>query len=189
MWVTRRVHIYPGEPWGFDNGAYGAWRRGEQFPDEGYRKRLEAGVQIGIPQLAVVPDIVGEGERSLEFSLTWRRQLPDSWPWYLAVQDGMRPDWIRPHVQKLAGIFLGGTDRFKQQAAYWATLARQEWGIGFHYGRASSFERLEHALDIGATSADTTNFMWTTKKWRRLKDWWDDSRIHQHHIFRRALLT
>jgi hypothetical protein len=189
MFVVRRITPYPGEPWGFDNGAFVAWRLGQPWPEQDWLRRLEAAVKIDpAPQLAIVPDVVGSTE-SLPVSLRWIRQLrggpAGGWPWYLALQDGMTPAGVERVMHLFDGLFLGGTDRFKREAAVWAALARSR-GLAFHYGRASTFERLEHALEIGATSADTTNFMWTTKKWARLLDWWDDSRLHQGQFFRKA---
>ena len=181
MWVQRRITPYPGEPWGFDNGAFAAWRTGQEFPKTKYLQRLEAARQLGRPQLAVVPDLVADAA-SLRYSLAWRVRLPNDWPWYPALQDGMVPAEVATVVGRFAGIFLGGSDRLKRKAAMWASFARDH-GVAFHYGRASTFQRLEQAIAISATSADTTNFMWTKVKWRRLVDWWDDSRVNQHGLF------
>lgn len=163
MWVHRTIRLYEGERWGFDNGAFGAWRSGEKWDADKYLKRLDAAYALGTPRLAVVPDLPAEGERSLDHSLEWLERLPRDWPWFLAVQDGMTPEMVRPHLQKFSGLFLGGTDEFKREGAAWVELAKRAC-LQFHYGRTSTIRKLEHARRIGADSGDSTQPLWTEEK-------------------------
>lgn len=157
MWIARTCAIstYPGEVWGFDNGAYRDWVRGEPFNVREYEKTLaKALAKEEPPLLAVLPDIPAAGPRSADYSLEWLDQLGDILPWYLAVQDGMTDDHVLPFQGRIAGIFLGGTDRFKSTAGYWVQVAR-EFGFRFHYGRCGTDEKVAHALSVGAHSADS----------------------------------
>ena len=155
----------PDEPWAFDNGAFAAFRRGAPFDADRFRQRLDNALraQLAPPRVAVTPDIVAAGLQSLEFSLEWRNELPDEWPWYLAVQDGMTPDDVSPCLDRFAGIFLGGTIRFKSEAEAWCDLARL-FSIKFHYGRASTINRISCARLIQADSLDTAFPLWEYKR-------------------------
>ena len=161
IFVTRVPTPYPYELWGFDNGAYGCYLRGESFPAQVFEKRLEAALNVNSdPYMAVTPDIVANGCESLEFSLEWRTRLPNEWPWYLAVQDGMESGEVEESLHLFAGIFLGGSDKFKATAYRWAQLAHKH-RKKFHYGRASTPKKLAHAYRVEADSCDTSFPLWT----------------------------
>ena len=159
MVVFRPPRPYPGEPWGFDNGAFTDWRQGRAFDGDAYRRRLDRAYAVGKPLLAVVPDIVMGGKRSLEFSLGWREQLPDDWPWYLAVQDGMTYQSVIGVLDRFDGLFLGGGDSFKLLARDWCELAHRH-GKRFHYGRAGTLHKLDHAKRVQADSLDSAFPLW-----------------------------
>src|SRR5260370_31611730 len=38
--------FYPSEVWGFDNGAFVAWTRGNQFPEGVFLRRLDAALRV-----------------------------------------------------------------------------------------------------------------------------------------------
>ncbi len=157
MWASklRRHEEYPGEPWGFDNGAWSAFVAGQPFNESLFLRRLDAGLAAGrVPLLAVTPDIVAGGPASLDFSLCWRERLPERWPWFLAVQDGLAGADVLPHLGRFAGLFLGGSDAFKRQAQDWCRLAHAH-GLRFHYGRCGKDSSLRHALAVGADSLDS----------------------------------
>jgi hypothetical protein len=166
MFVVRKPTPYPYELWGFDNGAFGAHLRGESFPVETYERRLEEALNIGSdPYLAVTPDIVANGCESLDFSLDWIAKLPNGWPWYLAVQDGMEANEVEDCLYLFCGIFLGGSERFKSTAYHWARLAHKH-RKKFHYGRASTPAKLAHAHRVKADSCDTSFPLWTVDRMR-----------------------
>ncbi len=162
--------FYPSEVWGFDNGAFVAWTRGNQFPEGVFLRRLDAALRVETgPAVAVCPDIVAGGLRSLEFSVNWLKRLPSSWPWYLAVQDGTTRDAVLEVVHLFAGIFLGGTDRFKLTAYRWSRLA-QFAGKKFHYGRAGTLRMIRHAYAVEADSLDSNFPLWTVDRMRVFRD-------------------
>lgn len=160
MVIDRGIRPYPGEKWGFDNGAFRDWRKGKRFDETAFLRRLDIAYIIGTPYIAVTPDIVAGGERSLEFSLSWVERLPKEWPWYLAVQDDMNLEQVDKVLQYFAGIFLGGTDLFKGTAWYWCQLAHRQ-GKRFHYGRAGTPGKIRKAMAIGADSCDSAFPLWT----------------------------
>jgi hypothetical protein len=130
-----------------------------------------AALAVGWPYLAVVPDVVAGGMESLEFSLRWMERLP-KWPWYLAVQDGMKPVDVARHLNGFAGIFLGGTDAFKGTAPAWRGLATEN-GIRFHYGRAGTPAKIEHAKEVGADSLDSAFPLWEIARFNRAVQIWE----------------
>lgn len=174
MWIGRNPSAYEGEPACVDNGA---WRdhcaglRGVNIPrflrhvDKFHRL-------VGTPYLAVCPDIVFGGLESLEYSLSWLPRLPADWPWYIAVQDGMTEADVEPVIHLFAGIFLGGSNEFKRATARgWANFARRH-GKRFHYARAGTPRKLQHAIDVGADSLDSAFPMWTHERWLSFEYWW-----------------
>lgn len=166
MFAERHPTPWDGEPWGFDNGAFGAWLNQRPFPADQFLSRLDRALNRDVvPYIAVVPDLVAEGLRSLEFSLGWVERLPTGWPWYLAVQDGMSPRDVAPELVNFRGIFLGGTVRFKSTAARWRELAHS-YGLKFHYARAGTPNRIQHALAVGADSLDSSFPLWTNVRFQ-----------------------
>jgi len=166
MWVDRRPEPYPGEPWGFDNGAFSDWTAGRPFDADAFERRLERARRTETaPYMAVLPDLVAGGLRSLDFSLSWRERIgEDEWPWYLAVQDGMHLRDVAPLLDGwFAGVFLGGTTRFKSTAPRWCALAH-ELGLRFHYARASTIPRVMDARAIKADSIDSSFPLWNRSR-------------------------
>ena len=155
-----------GFAWAFDNGAYGWARRGECFGTAAYLRRLAGVIERGRPpDFAILPDLPqldasdpDGGRKSLDFSLAWLDVLPAELRWFLAVQDGMTPEQVAPHLDRLAGLFLGGSNAFKRTAGEWAALAHSR-GRGFHYARASTMTRIRHALSVGADSCDSCQLL------------------------------
>ena len=176
MFVENRPRPFEFEPWGFDTKGFPPWKEAG-FPigldldgwlilwdSNEYEKRLSAAMEVGSdPYLAVTPDIPGAGLTSLEFSLQWRMDLVAHWPWYLAVQDGMTVADVEPHLYMFAGIFLGGTDKFKGTALQWCQLAHK-YQRKFHYARAGTLEKVKHAYMVGSDSCDSSFPLWTNRR-------------------------
>lgn len=175
MWIARscNIYTYPDEPWGFDNGAYRDYSQGQSFNEVAYRKSLGRAIEHGVPYMAVAPDIVAGGERSLAFSVAWRHALPDLFPWYLAVQDEMNVVEVGKELEsgRWKGIFLGGSTSYKSTATYWRRMAHS-FGLRFHYGRCGTPTKLEHAYAVGADSIDSAFPMWTTERWNTFVRAW-----------------
>lgn len=179
IFCTNRPTPYPFEPWAFDNGAFVAWTSGKEFPEATFLRRLEIALKTNSdPIVAVCPDIVAGGMASLEFSVRWLERLPSYWPWYLAVQDGMTADAVLEVSHLFAGIFLGGTDKFKLTAYRWSRLAHFA-DKKFHYGRAGTLRKLAHAHAVGADSCDSSFPLWTSKRLEIFRD--HDVSIRERH--------
>jgi hypothetical protein len=175
MFAVRQPSPFPFERWGFDNGAFVAWTHGEKFPESTFLRRLEIAEKTNSdPYLAVTPDIVAGGCRSLQFSTLWRmsRKLTDDWPWYLAVQDGMTVADVQPVIHLYSGIFLGGSDRFKATAYRWCKLAHSHQKR-FHYGRASTPGKLLSAFKVGADGCDSAFPLWTAARLKLFSQRWE----------------
>lgn len=158
----RAPQPYPGEPWALDNGAFAAWKGGKPFDAEAFAARAWAWA-AKLPRFGVLPDVVGEGERSLELSLSWLSRLPPI-PWYLAVQDGMTESMVAPRLAGVAGIFMGGTTTFKGTCFSWARFAHAR-GLLFHYARVSTADNVRRALACSADSCDSTQPLWSREHW------------------------
>jgi len=145
-----------GFPYALDNGAWTAHQQGTQF--DGVRflallRRFGAGANW-----CVVPDIVGAGMRSLQFSLTWLPYVQRFTPLPLiAVQDGMEPNDVAPHLGKKVGIFVGGSTDWKVGTLLkWGKLAKSV-GCYLHVGRVNTVKRINLCLAAGADSFDGTS--------------------------------
>jgi len=171
MVVDKPILPYAGEPWAFDNGAYRDWKNGKAFDGPAFLGRLEKIYPTGKPFLAVTPDIVCGGERSLEFSLAWVGKLPPEWPWFLAVQDGMKTDSVEKVLHFFHGIFLGGSDAFKGTAPHWCRLAHAK-NKRFHFGRAGTLRKVAFARRVGADSCDSAFPLWSMRRFEQFLAAW-----------------
>ena len=161
---------WPGEPWGFDSGIYADWFAGRPFDESNFLRRVEVAHKVGFPYMAVPPDKVGKGLESLDYTLEWLERLP-RWPWWLALQDGMTEEMVRPEAHRFAGLFLGGTDRFKSTARGWVDFAHS-LGMPLHYGRAGTPRKLEWAEMCGADSCDSSFPLWTRDRMEWFIECW-----------------
>lgn len=146
----------PPLPWALDNGAWGAFKNERPWDEAAFREVLRRWA-LGA-DFVIVPDIVAGGLKSLEMSLDWlptiRRHTHLS---LLAVQDGMEPADIAPHLGAGVGIFVGGSTAWKWRTLeQWAKLA-QARGVPCHVGRVNTVRAIAECIRVGATSADGTS--------------------------------
>jgi len=146
-----------------DNGAYGAWRSGNEWNGDRFIRSLES---IGtLLHFVVAPDIVAGGNDSLGHSIRWHARVKPFGPVYLAVQDGMNVNDIIRHAETgaWAGLFVGGTKAWKWRTArQWCRIARSN-GMGCHIGRAATPRGMRVAWEIGATSIDGNQPLWSRR--------------------------
>jgi hypothetical protein len=184
MCVAKTPKPYPYEPWGFDCRAFPAWQQvgcpigltqdswAMLWDADDFEQWLETCRNVAMPpRIAVCPDIPGSME-SLEWSLMWRESLPSDWPWYLALQDGMTPEAVTDVAHLFTGFFLGGSDAFKLTAQGWCDLAHF-CGKKFHYARAGTRKKLQHAYAVGADSLDSSYPLWTKHRFWQFGQWVD----------------
>jgi hypothetical protein len=173
MFAADKPSPFPGEMCGFDNLAFHYYLKGKEFDDPTccgkghgtYEFRMNRMIKTGVtPMLAIPPDIVGGGQKSLDMSLAWAEKMPDHWPLYLAVQNGMTPKQIEGVIRYgFAGIFLGGDDEFKKEAPAWCEFAHS-FGLKFHYARAGTPDKIKAAQLSGADSLDSAFPLWTIQR-------------------------
>lgn len=135
-------------PYALDNGAWGAFKNGIEFDCAAFERAVNL---VGnSADWIVIPDVLESGPDSYEFSVSWMPSL-SGYPVLFAVQDGMTPDLIRPHLSRRVGIFLGGSTDWKLSTiGTWARLSR-EIGCHFHVGRVNTARRIricqQHRVD------------------------------------------
>ena len=145
-----------GMPYALDNGAWTSYQRGEPFDADAFQRALELLGENA--DWVVLPDIVMDGLRSLEFLLRWLHQLR-GWPglFLLAVQDGMTLDIVRPLLSANVGIFVGGSTEWKEATmCEWGGLAH-DLGCYLHVGRVNTQRRIRLCAAAGADSFDGTS--------------------------------
>lgn len=142
----------PDTPYAMDSGAWTCYKQGIPFDEEAYKhgiKRMGEGADW-----VVLPDIVGEGSRSLDFSLKWLDRLSHIRLLLIAVQDNMNPCDVEPYLNSRVGIFLGGTTEFKiNSMRMWGNMSREN-DCYYHVGRVNSNKRIRQCQDAGVHSFD-----------------------------------
>ena len=111
-----------------------------------------------LPDFVVVPDVVGDGEESLRMSREYLGDVPCILPVYLAVQDGMETmmQSVVRDMREYDGLFVGGTDEWKERTAgRWVGLAHIN-GLKCHIGRVGTARKVRWARSINADSIDSS---------------------------------
>lgn len=152
----RKIHT---PQWVFDNGAWEAFVKGLPFPEAKFCRRVERCVSRGFtPDFIVLPDAVGDFWGTLALADGWAADLPAAWPKYLALQDGATSAAVADFLSRndVTGLFLGGTDAFKNNtAASWVGFSKRH-GLKFHYARAGTPRKFAHAMLLGSDSLDSS---------------------------------
>ena len=138
-------------PWALDNGVYGAWQNCLEWDEEPFYKALDRFADYK-PMWVVVPDWVGDRERTLEL---WEKHSRAVSAFGVnlafAAQDGMT---VNDVPKKADVVFVGGTTSWK-----WRNL--RMWTENFprvHVGRVNSRRLLECCEEAGAESCDGTGW-------------------------------
>lgn len=167
--ISNHVRPAPGLSYVLDNGAWACHSAGAPWREDPLLRLLErlglhahnhARLELG-RGFAVLPDIVGGGCRSLEFSLAWWERhrggaVSDQVAhWALAVQDGMRVSDVADFIERTRlCIFVGGSTRWKWSTVHdWAELGL-DLGVRVHVGRVNSLRRAKLCRDLGISSID-----------------------------------
>lgn len=140
-----------------DNGAWGAFQKGEPFNEKRFQQHVE---RCGaLSDFVVIPDIVAGGLKSLDFSVSWLSRLRHLKCLLLPVQDGMEVRDVAPVLRqnRSIGIFLGGSTEWKLKTMF-------QWGVvaatldrHYHVGRVNSMRRIRLCAEAGADSFDGTS--------------------------------
>jgi hypothetical protein len=147
------VWRHEGFPYCLDNGAWTAHQQGTAWDE---RRFLDLILLMGEDaDFVVMPDVVLGGVESLRLSLRWLERL-----WWLSVprlipvQDGMHAHHLRGWLGNGVGIFIGGSDGWKEQTAREWGKAAEQAGVICHMGRVNSQRRLRIAFRAGCHSFD-----------------------------------
>lgn len=141
-------------PFCLDNGAFKGFREKE------FLAHIEKGLSLERrPDFLVVPDVVGDSDRTLDLWEEWAPQLSFGVPLALAVQDGMRAIDIPSEVQV---VFVGGTTQWKESSVrYWTRYFPK-----VHVGRVNTWRRLLLCYQASVSSVDGTGwFRKTAAHW------------------------
>jgi len=173
MFPDRLAHLHScerlsepkqGIPWALDNGVFGAFTSGRTWSEEPFYSFLDA-YSAWKPMWAVVPDWVGDRDKTLEL---WKKHSPAlkafGIPLAFAAQDGMTPDDVPSDAEV---VFVGGSTSWK-----WRSLSM--WTKNFprvHVGRVNSRRLLEIAEENGSESCDGTGWFRDPKRTQELEDY------------------
>lgn len=151
-------------PWFLDNGAFGDWLAGRDFDAEAFESKFVSPVLDEMPpDFIVCPDRVATGRESLAFSLRWFERCELLRPgrrFYLAVQDGMTEADVAAAISPFAGVFIGGTARWKTRTAPTWTRFAHERGLPVHVGRCGTADKAAWAHRLGVDSFDSSQPLW-----------------------------
>lgn len=140
-----------------DSGAWHYANKGLPFDVLKY-ERMFLWIKPLKPRFVMLPDILGEGRRSLDLSLKWRDRLRfDGVPLALVVQDGMDVAEVQPLLGPDLAVCVGGTTEWKLDTlGAWceAAHARGAWA---HVLRVNTAKRIIKCDRAGANSFDGTS--------------------------------
>lgn len=168
--------------WAYDNGAFEDHKAERPFDEDAFLADMRTiRDSTDKPAFYVIPDVVGDGERSLVTSMAWIRRLKAEGlynvaPAYFAVQDGQCVNDLP--LSAVDGIFLGGSLDWKvRNAATWARSAK--WlGKPIHYARCGTRKRIMQAQALGFASIDSSLPLWSDENMRIFLD-----ALAQRHLF------
>lgn len=157
-----------------DNGAYISWRRGYPFMESIFMKTMEKCYKLGVNlEFMVIPDIVGGGMKSLDFSCSWLDRLSGA-KLALAVQDGMTDRFLDLYfeISRVTTIFVGGTNDWKWETLpMWKKYADKH-GKNLHVGRCGTLDNLTRARELGVDSVDSSSFI-RNESWHIIDDYYN----------------
>lgn len=153
---------WPWFPYALDNGAFSCWDRARNEWDEDKWQSIApswwrlidwARSNTQKPEWVIVPDVIGDAERTLRRYSTFAGL--SEFPLALAVQDGMTPADVRKLTTNPPQVIcVGGTDDFKKNT--W-----REWTENFprvHVLRVNSPKWLYELEEAGVESCDGTGW-------------------------------
>lgn len=170
----------PGVAFALDNDAYQSYTNGTPYDFDAWLDFLHKVKLTGQePLWAVVPDVVGNKEATLEqWKMFWSEvSVSYGWNTALAVQDGMTRDDVLALRVKPDVIFVGGTTEWKWKTAHL-------WCRDFprvHVGRVNAKRRLWHCHRIGVESCDGSGWFRAStngKPARQLEAWLENPEPH-----------
>jgi len=150
-------------PFGIDNGAF------TRFDSAAFTRLLDRAQPHRDRCLFVaMPDVVGNGRRTLEVFGDWADRCA-AWPVALVAQDGI--EGLDIPWSQFAAIFIGGSTGWKMsQAAADICKAAIIANKHIHVGRVNTPARYAHFQRLGAHTCDgsgVSRFSWMLDRIRR----------------------
>lgn len=152
------------EPWilryAIDNGAWGAFSRGEPWNPAGFEQLVAERGRLA--DFIVAPDIVCGGLPSLDLSVSWLPRLLDVATGIcqrvlIPVQNGMEPADLVGLIGPRVGLFVGGDTAWKEATmASWGALCATRRAY-LHVGRVNTRRRISLCAAAGVSSFDGTS--------------------------------
>lgn len=155
-----------GFPYALDNGAWTAFQREQPFDDGAFLRAVD---RVGErADWIVVPDVVGNATATLDAFDSWWPRLRGLGLLLLALQDGMSRDDVSARLRPGVGLFIGGSDDWKERSAQsWGEFARAR-SLYLHMGRVNTARRIAIAASAGCDSTDGTSASRFAQNIRRL---------------------
>lgn len=159
-----KTPIVPYMPYAIDNGRFAVWNGGGEWNEEYFIRYLDFYCNYEKrPSWVVVPDYVGDRDRTLEEWSHWQPALRQyGVPLAFVVQDGMGREDVPPDADL---VFVGGTFAWK-----WENI--RVWTDNFervHVGRVNTFNHLKTCHELGVESTDGTGWFRHPDRWRGLE--------------------
>lgn len=153
--LTPDISADHGMPFALDNGAWGAFQRGETWDADRFTELV---TEFGsAADWIVVPDIVCGGLESLRFTASWIPKLEGVAPLLIALQNGFVEDDVADWLGPDCGLFLGGDTEWKEATMpYWGEVAARH-NCYYHVGRVNTRRRIRLCHLAGADSFDGTS--------------------------------
>ena len=142
--------------WAADNGAFGAWLRGDPFDFDRWLDWLARQPLTSL--FAVVPDVVEDHDGTLDRWHQWAPMVREMGhrPAF-ALQNGVT---IRTVPSDADALFIGGDDAFKEGAMARAICWEYGSRCWLHMGRVNTWTRLKIAAHLRCDSVDGTYLRW-----------------------------
>jgi hypothetical protein len=151
-----------------DNGAWRAYQLKVPFDEAAFENLVD---RLGCAaDFVILPDIVGGGNDSLAFSVSWLPRLRNLKHLLLPIQNGMNAHDVGMVLRQAprVGLFLGGTTEYKLAQMYAWGMVAHAWNRWFHVGRVNSIRRVRLCAEAGADSFDGSSVTIFSDKLARL---------------------
>lgn len=161
LFSPERTRYYEGIPFAIDNGAFGAWRRGEEWNEKLFCSIVEKFADKK-PGFVVCPDAIANKAQTLKLWDKWSRWLTErNIPSAFVFTDGME---LTDIPNDCAVVFIGGSDHHIARAIKLIPQISKP----VHVGRVNYHSRLWAAHNWGAKSCDGTGWFRGDKKQERI---------------------
>lgn len=161
LFSPERTRHYPEVPFAIDNGAYGAWLKGQDFNEKKFIEVCHKFSRFN-PLFVVCPDKVNDRAATIGLWNKWKPFLSDlNLSAAFVFTNGMT---IRDIPSDADYVFIGGDNRFKE----WAIANRSAIIKPVHVGRVNYHSRLWKCHNHGISSCDGTGWFRGDRKQRQI---------------------